>query len=268
MEEKKVNHGNKGRLKYSIEDMQAIAKAKGGKCLSDEYKGIMHKLQWQCKEGHTWFAGPNNLINGNSWCPVCRIKIGADKLRRTIEQMKQFAIEKGGKCLSDIYVNNRSKLQWQCSKGHVWNARLGSISRGSWCPKCSANNRGNSQRGNLQEEQGIAIKRGGKCLSKEYINSNTKLEWQCAKGHIWKAKPGNVNAGTWCPFCKDNAKQSMEAIQLIAQKYGGKCLSKEYIRGKKLTWECAEGHVWERTLDAIKRQRWCKICRKEERIAA
>ena len=35
----------------------------------------------------------------------------------------------------------------------------------------------------IEEMQEIARKRGGKCLSKKYINAHTKLEWQCANGH-------------------------------------------------------------------------------------
>jgi hypothetical protein len=44
--------------------------------------------------------------------------------------------------------------------------------------------------------------RGGLCLSEQYINSKTKLKWQCSKGHVWEALPTNVkNKGSWCPIC-------------------------------------------------------------------
>lgn len=35
----------------------------------------------------------------------------------------------------------------------------------------------------------LAISRGGKCLSTEYINSQTPVEWECENGHKWFAKP-------------------------------------------------------------------------------
>jgi len=41
----------------------------------------------------------------------------------------------------------------------------------------------------IKEMQEIAESRGGKCLSKEYVNNYTKLKWQCDEGHTWKATP-------------------------------------------------------------------------------
>uniref|UniRef100_UPI004047EE3D zinc-ribbon domain-containing protein n=1 Tax=Algoriphagus sp. TaxID=1872435 RepID=UPI004047EE3D len=48
---------------------------------------------------------------------------------------------------------------------------------------------------------GIALTRGGNCLSKEYIDAKTKLEWQCKAGHSWFATPNHIKNGTWCPNC-------------------------------------------------------------------
>jgi hypothetical protein len=46
-----------------------------------------------------------------------------------------------------------------------------------------------------------ARKRGGKCLSTEYLNSKTHLLWRCESGHEWSAKPDHVLKGHWCPIC-------------------------------------------------------------------
>ena len=54
----------------------------------------------------------------------------------------------------------------------------------------------------IEEMQAVAKERGGECLSREYVNSTTKLKWQCAEGHTWMATPGDVkNSGSWCPEC-------------------------------------------------------------------
>ena len=45
----------------------------------------------------------------------------------TIEAMRILAQQKGGKCLSKRYVNNHTKLWWQCAKGHKWFARPDSV---------------------------------------------------------------------------------------------------------------------------------------------
>jgi hypothetical protein len=41
----------------------------------------------------------------------------------------------------------------------------------------------------IKDMQGIAEARGGKCLSTEYVNSNTHLEWECSEGHHWETTP-------------------------------------------------------------------------------
>jgi hypothetical protein len=51
--------------------------------------------------------------------------------------MHQIAQERGGSCLSDKYVNNNTKLNWQCAEGHEWSAVPSSIKNGTWCRKCS-----------------------------------------------------------------------------------------------------------------------------------
>ncbi len=51
-----------------------------------------------------------------------------------------------------------------------------------------------------------AAKRNGKCLSKKYINSTTKLLWECSEGHKWEAIPSSIRFGKWCPYCSGNRK--------------------------------------------------------------
>ncbi len=49
--------------------------------------------------------------------------------------------------------------------------------------------------------QEIAKSRGGKCLSTKYVNSKTKLYWECSEGHRWSARPSDIKAGKWCRVC-------------------------------------------------------------------
>ena len=54
-----------------------------------------------------------------------------------IKDMHILAKKHNGKCLSKYYKNNRTKLIWQCSEGHIWRTKPSSIKSGSWCKKCS-----------------------------------------------------------------------------------------------------------------------------------
>jgi hypothetical protein len=50
--------------------------------------------------------------------------------------MKQIASDRDGKCLSEEYINATTKITWECSEGHIWDAIPNNIKRGSWCPHC------------------------------------------------------------------------------------------------------------------------------------
>jgi hypothetical protein len=54
-----------------------------------------------------------------------------------IEHFKKLAEEKGGKCLSDEYINTKSILKLECNKGHIWTTRAGHLLEGTWCKECS-----------------------------------------------------------------------------------------------------------------------------------
>lgn len=48
----------------------------------------------------------------------------------------------------------------------------------------------------------LAKERGGECLSTEYANNSTNLLWRCGYcNQTWKARPGNIKMGKWCPDC-------------------------------------------------------------------
>lgn len=181
----------------------------------------------------------------------------------TIEIMRDVAAQRGGICLSNRYVKYVTKLLWQCAKGHTWEATPQSIKHGTWCPTCTHN-----KKLTLEEMQKRAVKRGGKCLSTRYINSDTKLEWECAKGHRWNTTPSSIHRGTWCPFCAGLAKKTIEDMQKLAAQRGGICVSSNYIIIKaKLTWQCAKGHTWQATPSSIQQGTWCPHCYRANRCA-
>jgi hypothetical protein len=176
--------------------------------------------------------------------------------KEALKDMRRIAEERGGKCLSDTYVDNQTKLLWKCSEEHQWEAIPSSIKMGGWCPYCA----GNAKR-TIEEMQIIAEERGGKCLSESYVNAQRKLLWECAEGHQWETASFSVIKGSWCPECAGKAKRTIEEMQIIAEERGGKCLSESYVnKDTKLLWECLEGHRWEAVPNSIKRGSWCKAC--------
>ena len=255
--------------KLTLEDCHKTAEERGGKCLSTEYKNKKTKMRWQCKEGHEWETACHNIRNGNRWCKKCAYKQNGINSRLPIQDCHTTAEERGGKCLSTEYISSKTKMKWQCEEGHKWESSYGHIRNSNgWCPTCYNERRGETLRLSIEKCHKTAEERGGKCLSTEYKNKDTKMKWQCKEGHEWKSTYGNIkNQNHWCPTCYDERrgetlKLSIEDCQKLAEERGGKCLSTEYKNNRtKMRWQCQKYHEWEAKFHDIKDDNnWCPHC--------
>lgn len=113
----------------SLDDLQAHASKKKGKCLSNEYSTSDTKYKWSCQNGHEWEATWHSVKKG-SWCQKCE---GKDK--KTLEDARVIALKRGGELLSTEYINTKSLLKWKCKNGHTFSLSY-SDSKRHWCPKC------------------------------------------------------------------------------------------------------------------------------------
>ncbi|MEK6905778.1 MAG: hypothetical protein AABX24_05240, partial [Nanoarchaeota archaeon] len=286
------------RAKLTIEEMHDLSKSRGGKCLSKEYVNNKVRLEWQCEKEHVWRATAHDIKSGH-WCSKCATKTNAIKRMLTIEEMREIASSRGGMCLSDKYVNANTKLKWKCKEGHIWETIPSSIKTGKWCLICAG-----KRKFTFEDMQKLAESRDGVCLSKGmciaglssmvykyqftisknyrhfvdepkmsyahtskgYVNIDTKLEWKCKDGHIWKAIPYTVKSGHWCQKCGNiisgmKQRLTIEEMQKLAKSKEGKFLSKEYANANSpLKWQCNEGHVWKARPANIKRGQWCPNC--------
>lgn len=179
--------------RHSLADMQALAQARGGECLSDAYVTMDHKLQWRCGHGHAWEATAAIVVRG-SWCPQCRHERSQ---YRHMERMHELAAQRGGLCLSERYLGADTSLAWRCGKGHLWQmAPRHMIGRGWWCPFCSGR-----RKYTLEDMKALARARGGECVSETFRSSHDRMRWRCDRGHEWSTKAWHVISGRWCPSC-------------------------------------------------------------------
>ncbi|CAH1767417.1 4818_t:CDS:2 [Entrophospora sp. SA101] len=221
-----------GNMKLTLEVTKQIALLRGGECLSERYVNQRLPLLWRCIKGHIWNASFNNIKNHGKWCPHC-----AGNARLTLEDAKQIALSRNGKCLSTSYSNSKIPMTWKCHQGHIWSSPFHNIKNsGSWCPYCAG-----IAKLTLEDAKEIALSRSGECLSIEkqwcpfcigryqtiedmrklaqvkngdclsdqYYNSRTKLEWICENKHQWKAIPNSIQQGTWCPFCPKYKREKL-----------------------------------------------------------
>lgn len=116
----------------------------------------------------------------------------------------------------------------------------------------------------LEEEpfidQAIAFAKlqGGECLSSFCCSRSQSLLYKCALGHTWESS-APLQFGTWCAKCA----QKLQAANLYAKALGGRLLSK--AAEVTFEFECSKGHIWRADAQKYKQQKWCLVCRAEER---
>lgn len=100
--------------------------------LIGEYTNSQTKAEFACEYGHTWFAIPNNVLQGHG-CPHCA---GWTPLSKEI--VNQRLIDAGRtERLTGNYVNHCTKTEFTCEDGHTWLATPNSVLGGRGCPHCA-----------------------------------------------------------------------------------------------------------------------------------
>ena len=100
------------RVYLNITIFRQLAEQKEGKCLSEKYLSVSDKLLYECKNNHQWYAYPSNTLKGH-WCTKCAATERAKITKDSIDTFKEIARDKGGKCLTNTYNNQKDILALQ-----------------------------------------------------------------------------------------------------------------------------------------------------------
>jgi hypothetical protein len=209
------------KQRLTLDEMRAIAAAWGGRCLSTLYVNNAVQLEWECARGHRWFAGAREVRKG-TWCQPCKLR---DKASSKLALLHGRAATYGGRCIAIRWGGPYEQAEVECVAGHRWSMSVSDVLRGKWCRICAATAAARTrieQAGKYRTEQlaranHLATVHSGRCLSSQYVNARTTLEWECAAGHRWSARPYKVASGNWCLACaraqaRERAKAVMRAI--------------------------------------------------------
>jgi hypothetical protein len=161
-------------------------------------------------------------------------------------------------------------LKVQCAVGHKWiTSAYSLVSDKHWCRSCGLIKAHKKKRYTIKDMDCLARKRGGRCISKRYLGSHTKLRWQCKDGHRWMASPTNIQGGKWCPQCRNEdlsqrfrTKDAIRRYSAIAKERGGVLLTKVPPKNQNayLKWKCRQGHVFLANIKNVLSGRWCRVC--------
>lgn len=194
-----------------------------------------------------------------------------DKAARLFKTQARAA-ELGGRCLARRYVDNKAKMAFECSEGHLFEKsfnKLFQVGRRSWCPHCAEQ----SQRYDQSAFLSTVAERGGICAGPLPVplRYESTVALECALGHGWTAEAGRVtHSGQWCPKCAKAARgprlDIAKAREICASK-GGRCLSEGFRNRKdRIECECAKGHRWLTTPFGLQySESWCHVCVEESR---
>jgi len=123
------------RIPKTPADYQALAVERGFKWLGPEVLDTQTKTWWECEHGHQWQAIYANVKRG-SGCRKC-----AGLAPKTADDFLTLASERGFKWLGTRPVSVHVRTEWECPKGHRWQAPYNSIQQGHGCPQCAGRGR-------------------------------------------------------------------------------------------------------------------------------
>lgn len=131
-------------LRDGLELFQSKIIAKFGDVFSFEkanYISQRTKICLICKVHNIEVISEPQVFLRGSGCQVCLKEQNANiRSQETLKKIQDFVSKLNGKCKSSIYINNESKLDFECAEGHKFNKSWSAVSNSlRWCPKCSPN---------------------------------------------------------------------------------------------------------------------------------
>jgi len=123
----------------------------------------------------------------------------------------------------------------------------------------------------LSELKQLLLTKNITVLSDKWISSDTKYELKCEVcSFTWSAQGNaffNSRSVAGCRKCghsrkSEKQKLGMDFVVAYAQKFGGKVLSKTYVRRNYVyEFECSEGHQFKKNFNnMVYRQQFCPFC--------
>lgn len=185
-----------------------------------------------------------------------------DRQKREFKIIKNIAESKGGKILSEFYIDCEKKLQCMDKNGNHFTKLGNEIKKNKWSPFESKRVYKKPEY-HLNELRKIVESKGGKLISTEYINTRTKLEIEDKNGTRFFMTSSDIKRHHWSPYEQNKVMKDPEyhlnILKEIAKKRGGELISTEYLGAKiKLEFEDSKQRRFFMTPDDAKgkKGRW------------
>lgn len=177
--------------------------------------------------------------------------------RKTAHDYCALADKRGYFWLGPFPENTKSKVGWQCSAGHLWQATYNGIWKGKGCPHCA----GHAPKTEA-DCHAIASTRGFYFRGPLPLNIQDKVGWECPSGHLWQSAIATIrrrNCG--CPYCAGVAPKTEDDYSAVGSANGLRFIGP--LSGNTLSkvwWECSRLHRWQASYSSIRAGRGCPEC--------
>lgn len=189
---------------------------------------------WVCPKGHEWQAKVEHLGRGCG-CPYCSgHRVCADNNLGFLMPdvaLRWHPTQNGTLTPFDVVPGSDKNVWWLCGKGHVWRARVASMTkeRGIGCKLCQAEaasernrKRGITNSGSLADTfPNLAAEwhqtRNGRWTPHDVSpKSGKRIWWICQRGHEWATRViTRTRQETGCPEC--SPQTSKLEIRLLCE---------------------------------------------------
>ena len=156
--------------------------------LENEYKNQTTKMKFKCGCGEEFITTFEKFrTRDKKQCNKCGRRILTEKQRLTYEDVKKY-IEENSNCklLSKEYVSTRDKLLLECGCGNEFFVAFRHFrsSNQRQCQECGSKIKANKRKLDYSYIKEF-VKENSECelVSKQYINSNNRLEFKCKCGN-------------------------------------------------------------------------------------
>lgn len=255
--------------------------------------GSHKKVEWNCANGHTFWAVVNNRVHRGSRCSYCFGTAVLTGFNDFCTLHPDLAAEMVNPELGkSVRHGSKNKVDWLCVEHGVFSQAFTDRAQGQGCPRCGKASMGKISMSKAVKNNNLVEKFPGIAAqwssnndtkpNKYSASSHFKALWTCPKHGDWPATISNrTGRKSGCPTCARPARPPKAikpfipisqshpdlAKQLVDQSLADKLT---YGSRKKVEWECSEGHKW--VADCNMRTggdyaRGCAICGNRKLVA-
>lgn len=123
---------DKAKSEKNRQLLEEISAERGGRLISEAPARTKDKAQFECSNGHQWWAQMGSVVNAKTWCLEC-----AGNAPRSLDDLRAIVLERGGKLLTDEYKGVDGTYDFECNLGHEFSNMFKKVENGQWCPVCS-----------------------------------------------------------------------------------------------------------------------------------